>query len=165
MAGLEDITIYTDGACIGNPGPGGYGAILQLGERERELAAGYRLTTNNRMELMAPIAALEALKRPCRVVIHSDSQYVVRAMTEGWARDWQARGWRRKTKEPAINPDLWQRLLIACDQHDVTFRWVKGHAGHPLNERVDRLATQAAATAAVLVDDYYEQQLTPSRTT
>lgn len=157
MAGLEEIIAYTDGACLGNPGPGGYGAILQFDGHERELSAGYRMTTNNRMELLGAIAALETLKRPCRVMLHSDSQYVVRGMTEGWARRWKANGWRRnKGKDPALNADLWDRLLTQCDRHEVTFQWVKGHAGNLLNERADALSVRAAESHAVLIDHGFE---------
>ena len=138
------IAIHTDGACLGNPGPGGYGVVLSYGDARRELSGGYRLTTNNRMELMAVIKALEALHRPCRVLLHSDSRYVVDAIEKGWAKKWQANGWRRNKREPALNPDLWQTLLELCARHQVQFRWVRGHAGNAENERCDRLAVAAA---------------------
>ena len=144
MTPSDPIAIHTDGACLGNPGPGGYGVVLRYGEARRELSGGYRLTTNNRMELMAVIKALEALNRPCPVILHSDSRYVVDAIEKGWAKKWQANGWRRNQREPALNPDLWQTLLELCARHQVQFRWVRGHAGNPENERCDHLAVQAA---------------------
>ena len=133
------VVIHTDGACSGNPGPGGWGAILQFGEREKELWGGERDTTNNRMELMAAIQALEALTRPCRVELHTDSQYVKNGISE-WIHGWKARGWRTAAKEPVKNEDLWRRLDAARLRHEVDWRWVKGHAGHDLNERADALA-------------------------
>jgi ribonuclease HI len=148
----QSITLYTDGACINNPGPGGYGVILVADGHRRELAAGYRLTTNNRMEIMAVIAGLRALRMPSTVTVYSDSQYVVHAMSKGWARGWRANGWRRADKQPALNVDLWQQLLALCEQHKVTFAWIRGHAGHPENERCDRLSV-AAATGKDLLDD------------
>lgn len=144
------VVIYTDGAARGNPdGPGGYGAILQYTDskgvlHEKELSKGYEKTTNNRMELMGVIAALEALNRPCDVEVHSDSQYVVRAFNDHWIDGWIKRGWKKSDKTPVLNVDLWQRLLKAMEPHHVTFIWVKGHAGHEENERCDRLATAAA---------------------
>jgi ribonuclease HI len=135
------VTIYTDGACRGNPGPGGWGAILISGAHERELCGGERTTTNNRMELMAAIQALEALKKPCRVELHTDSQYLRTGITE-WLAGWKARGWRTAAKAPVKNDDLWKRLDAARLRHQVDWRWVKGHAGHPLNERADGLARQ-----------------------
>jgi len=133
------VVIYTDGACRGNPGPGGWGAILMFGGREKELCGGDLATTNNRMELMAAIQALEALNKPCRVELHTDSQYVMRGITE-WVRGWKARGWKTAAKDPVKNEDLWRRLDEARQRHDVDWRWVKGHAGHELNERADELA-------------------------
>ena len=133
------VTIYTDGACSGNPGPGGWGAILMSGDKEREMWGGEPLTTNNRMELMAAIQALEALKRDCTVELHTDSQYVRQGITE-WLPGWKARGWRTASKSPVKNDDLWKRLDQARLRHTVDWRWVKGHAGHPLNERADGLA-------------------------
>ena len=135
-----NVTIYTDGACSGNPGPGGYGAILMYGEHERELSGGDSNTTNNRMELMGVITALRALKRPCQVDLYTDSQYVVNAIEKGWARKWRANGWMRNKKDKALNPDLWQMLLELLDVHQVTFHWVKGHAENPYNNRCDELA-------------------------
>ncbi|MBE6838518.1 MAG: ribonuclease HI [Ruminococcus sp.] len=137
---MDFVEIFTDGACSGNPGPGGYGVILRFGEHEKELSGGEEHTTNNRMELMAVITALEALKRPCRVCITTDSKYVVDGIEKGWAKSWRAKGWIKSDKKPAINPDLWGRLLDLIDRHEVEFRWVKGHAGHPENERCDELA-------------------------
>ena len=135
------VTIYTDGACRGNPGPGGWGAILISGARERELCGGEYATTNNRMELMAAIQALEALNKPCRVELHTDSQYLRTGITE-WLAGWKARGWRTAAKAPVKNEDLWRRLDEARARHQVDWRWVKGHNGHPLNERADALARQ-----------------------
>ena len=135
-----NVTIYTDGACSGNPGPGGYGAILMYGSHKKELSGGDANTTNNRMELMGVITALEALNRPCQVDLYTDSQSVVNAIEKGWARKWQANGWLRNKKDKALNPDLWQRLLDLLDTHQVTFHWVKGHAENPYNNRCDELA-------------------------
>jgi ribonuclease HI len=140
-----NITIYTDGGCLGNPGPGGYGAVLLQGERRKELSGGFKLTTNNRMELMGAIMALEALKARCKVTLHSDSQYVVNAVEKGWARKWRSNGWRKPDKQMAMNPDLWERLLDLCAGHDVKFVWVRGHNGNVENERCDVLANLAQA--------------------
>ena len=139
------VTIYTDGACSGNPGPGGYGAVLidQSGRR-RELSDGFRNTTNNRMELLGVIAALEALKRPCDVTLISDSEYVVNAIAKGWLVNWQRKGWRKADKKPVMNIDLWQRLLPKLEEHNIEFCWTKGHAGNPENERCDELAVAAS---------------------
>lgn len=134
------VEIFTDGACSGNPGPGGYGAILRVGEHVKELSGGEANTTNNRMELMGVIAALSALKYPCDVVLTTDSKYVVDSVTKGWARGWKAKGWIKSDKKPALNVDLWEKLLDLLDVHNVKFVWVKGHAGHPENERCDELA-------------------------
>ena len=134
------VVIYTDGACRGNPGPGGWGAILIAANgTEKQLCGGERATTNNRMELMAAIQALEALNKPCKVELHTDSQYVMKGITE-WVRGWKARGWKTAAREPVKNEDLWRRLDEARARHDVDWRWVKGHAGHELNERADELA-------------------------
>ena len=135
-----NVTIYTDGACSGNPGPGGYGAILMYGSHKKELSGGDANTTNNRMELMGVITALKALNRPCQVDLYTDSQYVVNAIEKGWARKWQANGWMRNKKDKALNPDLWQMLLELLEVHQVTFHWVKGHAENPYNNRCDELA-------------------------
>lgn len=144
-----DVSIYTDGSARGNPGPGGYGAVLRctLADgrlHEKELSQGFELTTNNRMELLGVIAALEALKRPCKVTLYSDSRYVVNAFNQHWVEGWLKRGWKNAKKEPVKNIDLWKRLLEAKKPHEVEFVWVKGHAGHPENERCDQLATAAA---------------------
>jgi ribonuclease HI len=155
MENIKRVTIYTDGACIGNPGPGGYGAILIYEGRRRELSGGYRKTTNNRMEIMAAIAALEALKEKCSVTLYSDSGYLVNAMSKGWVQRWRANGWKRNRREKALNPDLWQRLLKLCEYHDVQFSWVKGHAGTAENVRCDELAMQAAQQSNLPVDDGY----------
>ena len=144
---MKKVDVFTDGACQGNPGPGGWGAILRYNGVEKELSGGDPETTNNRMELMAVISALEALKEPCEVTLCSDSQYVCNAISKGWARSWKKNGWRRSNKEPALNPDLWELLLQQLDRHHVTVNWVKGHAGHPENERCDRLAVTAAERA------------------
>ena len=141
---MKQVEIYTDGACRGNPGKGGWGAVLFFGGRERELSGGERETTNNRMELTAAIEALSCLKEPCIVTLTSDSRYLVDGMTKGWAKSWKARGWRKADKSPALNPDLWDRLLSLCEVHRVSFVWVKGHEGHPYNERCDALATAYA---------------------
>ena len=137
---MKQVTIFTDGACSGNPGPGGWGAILRYGSVESERSGGEVSTTNNRMELTAAIEGLAALKYPCRVDLYSDSTYLVDGVTKGWARSWQATGWKRGK---AKNPDLWERLLELLDVHEVTFHWVRGHAGHPENERCDALARAA----------------------
>ncbi len=149
---MKHVDIYTDGACSGNPGPGGYGTILKHAGKEKELSAGYKNTTNNRMELRAVIAGLEALKEPCTGMIYSDSQYIVNAINQGWARRWKANGWKRNKKDKAQNPDLWDRLLTLLDQHDFRFTWVRGHAGHPENERCDRLAVEASQLPFLLDD-------------
>ncbi len=156
MSQQKQVTIYTDGACTGNPGPGGYGAVLLFGERRGELSGGYRRTTNNRMELMGPIKGLESLKESCRVTLYSDSKYVVDSMTKRWAQRWRANGWMRNKREKAINPDLWTLLLDLCQGHEVEFRWVRGHAGIPENERCDQLAVQAAHGRNLPADPGYE---------
>ena len=134
------VEIFTDGACSGNPGPGGYGAILRFGEHTKEISGGEALTTNNRMELMGVISALSALKYPCDVVLTTDSKDVVDSVTKGWAKSWRSNGWIKSDKKPALNADLWEKLLDLLDEHNVRFVWVKGHAGHPENERCDALA-------------------------
>ena len=130
--------------------------VLLYGPHRREISGGFRLTTNNRMEIMAVVAALEALKEPCRVVLHSDSQYVVNAMTQGWARRWKANGWKRNKREEAVNPDLWMRLLDLCNQHQVEFRWLRGHSGIDENERCDQLAVEAAREPDLPEDTGYK---------
>ena len=156
MTQLKHITLYTDGACIGNPGPGGYGAVLMHEGNRLELSGGYRSTTNNRMELMAPIKSLETLTESCRVTLYSDSKYVLDALEKGWAKRWRANGWKRNKKEQAINPDLWDRLLNLCEKHEMEFRWVRGHTGNPENERCDQLAVRAAHQKTLQVDEGYE---------
>ncbi|WP_298162779.1 ribonuclease HI [Brevundimonas sp.] len=136
---MSHVTIHTDGACKGNPGPGGWGAILQAAGKTKELCGGELLTTNNRMELTAAIMALEALTRPCTIDLHTDSKYVMDGIT-GWIHGWKARGWKTADKKPVKNDDLWKRLDIARARHEVKWHWVKGHAGHALNERADQLA-------------------------
>jgi ribonuclease HI len=144
MASMPEVEIFTDGACSGNPGPGGWGAVLRYGDVERELSGGEAPTTNNRMELMAAIAGLEALKRPCRVRLYTDSQYLRQGITE-WLPAWKVRGWRTAAKAPVKNIDLWQRLEAAAAPHEIEWLWVRGHAGHPENERADALARGAIA--------------------
>lgn len=136
----KHVEIFTDGACSGNPGPGGYGAILRYNGMEKELSGGEHETTNNRMELLGAITALRALKEPCRVTLYTDSQYVTNGINKGWAEKWKQNGWMRNKKEPALNPDLWDALLGELQRHEVELVWVRGHAGHPENERCDRLA-------------------------
>lgn len=154
------VSIYTDGSARGNPdGPGGYGTVLQYVDakgvlHERELSAGYKKTTNNRMELMAVIVGLEALNRPCQVELYSDSKYVIDAFEKNWVDSWLKNGWKNSQKKPVKNIDLWKRLLEAKSKHQVHFNWVKGHAGHPENERCDKLAT-SAADGGNLLDDFH----------
>ena len=137
---MKQVTIYTDGACSGNPGPGGWAAILQYGARQKEISGGEARTTNNRMELTAVIEALSLLKEPCEVDLYSDSRYVIDALNKGWARSWRARNWVKGDKKPALNPDLWEKLLDLCEGHTVRFHWVKGHAENAYNERCDGMA-------------------------
>ena len=137
---MKTVTVYTDGACSGNPGPGGWGAILEYRGAEKELSGGEAMTTNNRMELTGVIRALECLKEPCRVELYSDSRYVIDGLTKGWAKAWRARGWVKGDKKPALNPDLWQRLLELAELHSLECHWVKGHAENPKNNRCDQLA-------------------------
>ena len=144
MKVLKDVMIYTDGACKGNPGAGGYACILVFGEHEKVLSGGEAETTNNRMELLGAIAAFEALRYPCNVTFTSDSRYVVDGLEKGWAKGWQKKGWKKADGKPALNPDLWERLLKAVEPHEITYVWVKGHAGHPYNERCDALAVSEA---------------------
>jgi ribonuclease HI len=155
MEESKNVTIYTDGACIGNPGPGGYCAILLYHGHRRELSGGYRKTTNNRMEIMAAIVGLEALKEKCEVTLYSDSEYLVKAVSRGWAKRWRVKGWKRNKREKALNPDLWERLLQLCEYHEVQFSWVKGHAGTPENARCDELATKAAQQPNLPGDEGY----------
>ncbi len=139
---MKTVDIYSDGACSGNPGPGGWGAILRYGKYEREMSGGEKQTTNNRMELLAIISALRALNEPCKVFIHSDSKYVIDAVVQGWAKKWKANGWMRNKKDKALNVDLWEQLLELLEKHEVEFEWIKGHSGHPENEKCDQLAVQ-----------------------
>lgn len=151
---LPQVEIYTDGSCLNNPGPGGYGVVLLAGDNRKELSGGYVRTTNNRMEILAVIKGLQALKKPCRVNLYTDSQYVVNAISKGWAKKWQKNNWQRNAKEKAKNPDLWQILLELCEQHQVNFIWVRGHSGNRENERCDRLAFKAAQGKDLEEDNY-----------
>ena len=153
---MKQIEIYTDGACSGNPGPGGWGAILMYGTHKRELSGGEADTTNNRMELMAAIVGLEALNRPCQVELYSDSKYLTDAFNQHWIDSWVAKGWNRGKSGPVKNIDLWKRLLKAKEPHQVKFIWVKGHAGHPENEKCDALATSAADGGNLMTDQGLE---------
>lgn len=141
---MKEVEIYTDGSCKFNPGPGGWGAVLVYNGREKELCGGERDTTNNRMELTAVIMALSALKEPCRVMLCSDSKYVIDALEKGWAAGWKDRGWKKADKSPALNPDLWEQLLELTKKHEMNYKWIKGHAGHPYNERCDAMAQREA---------------------
>ncbi len=152
------IVIYTDGGSVNNPGPGGYGVVMLTEEGRRELSGGFRLTTNNRMELTACIVALRALTRPASVLLHSDSKYVVDGISKGWARRWRARNWMRTPSEKAKNADLWADLLDLCERHDVQFQWVKGHAGVPENERCDQLVNQEQRKSGLPPDAVYEKE-------
>jgi ribonuclease HI len=149
---LKKITIFTDGACSGNPGPGGYGAILRYNHHEKELSGGFRATTNNRMELMAAIAALESLKEPCEATIVTDSQYLVNSVEKGWVYGWKSKGWRKTGNKPALNVDLWERMLTLLGKHTVSFKWIRGHAGHAENERCDQLAVAASMKSGLPED-------------
>lgn len=151
--GIKEVEIYTDGACSGNPGPGGYGTILKYGPNEKELSGAYDNTTNNRMELMAVIKGLESLKEPCQVILYSDSKYIVDAMTKGWVTRWRSCGWMRNDKERAKNVDLWERVLQLADRHRVRWVWVKGHADNEFNNRCDRLAVEAIKHKPRLMDN------------
>lgn len=158
------VTIYTDGAASGNPGPGGYGTVLLYKDKSgethrREYSGGFRLTTNNRMELLAVIVGMEKLLRPCRVDVYADSQYVVKAFTDHWVEGWKKRGWKNSKKEAVKNTDLWKRLLTSMEGHDVTFHWVKGHAGNPENERCDALAVAAGSGKDLPADLGYEKKM------
>jgi ribonuclease HI len=153
---VSNILLYTDGACSGNPGPGGYGVVLLQARQRRELSGGYRLTTNNRMEMMAAIVGLTALESPSQVTLYSDSKYLIDAVVKGWAKKWRANHWKRNTKEKAKNPDLWGQLLDLNERHQITWTWVKGHSGHPENERCDRLAVQASRQANLPRDEVFE---------
>lgn len=149
----DKVTIYTDGSCLGNPGPGGYGAVLLFGDNRRELSGGFTGTTNNRMELLAVITALESLTRSCEVDLYTDSQYIQKAITQGWLKNWIKNGWKTAAKKPVKNQDMWKRLMPLLDRHQVDFRWVKGHAGDPENERCDDLARSAASQRGLPRDE------------
>lgn len=153
----KEVHLFTDGSCLGNPGPGGYGALLVYQAHRKELSQGYRLTTNNRMEMLAAIVGLESLTQACKVVLTTDSQYVRQGITQ-WIHNWKKRDWKTAAKAEVKNADLWKRLDAACQRHQVEWQWVKGHAGHPENERVDDLAREAATHNASLIDEVYEQQ-------
>ncbi|MDT0581340.1 MULTISPECIES: ribonuclease HI [Alteromonadaceae] len=153
---MKKLKIYTDGSCLGNPGPGGYGALLIFNEHKKRLSKGYKLTTNNRMELLAPVAALNSLKEKCQVDLYTDSQYVKNGINQ-WIHNWKKNGWRTKDKKPVKNADLWQQLEEAVSKHDVDWHWVKGHSGQPENEEVDDLAREAASGNALHTDEEYEQ--------
>jgi ribonuclease HI len=154
----EAVVIYTDGACIGNPGPGGYGVVILSHEGRLEFSGGCLLTTNNRMEIMAAIVGLEAVRDKTRVTLYSDSQYLVKAMRQGWVLRWRANGWRRNRRDKALNPDLWQKLLALCERREIEFRWVRGHARTPENLRCDELALRAAREPDLPLDDGYLAQ-------
>ncbi len=141
---MKTVNIYTDGACRGNPGKGGWGAILEYKGKRREMSGGERETTNNRMELTAVIEALSALKEPCEVNLYSDSKYVIDGLSKGWAASWKNNGWKKSDKSPALNPELWDKLLSLAEYHKLNYNWIKGHDGHPENERCDTLATTEA---------------------
>lgn len=145
-SGNETVTIYTDGSCLGNPGPGGWGAVMLFGDHRKELSGGFKGTTNNRMELTAVIEALGALKRPCKVVLYSDSKYFLDAIRQGWLKNWKRNGWKTAAKKPVKNQDLWRKLDPLLTSHDIEYNWVKGHSGDPENERCDQLAKAEAAT-------------------
>jgi ribonuclease HI len=155
MAKQKKVTIYTDGACSGNPGPGGYGVVLIYGKHRKEMSGGFRLTTNNRMEIMGAIEGLKALKEPCEATIITDSKLLINTMTKGWAQRWRRNGWIKRNKERVLNIDLWTRLLELCDYHRVNFAWTQGHSGDPENERCDKLAREAAQQENLLTDDAY----------
>lgn len=160
----EEIIIYTDGACIGNPGPGGYGVVLLSGEHRLELSGGYKLTTNNRMEMIAALKGLEALKQESIVNLYSDSQYLVDSMMKGWAKKWQQQHWMRNKKEMAKNPDIWEQLLKMSSFHKVNYLWVRGHSGNKENERCDTLAVQAAKGSQLSIDTgYVNNNCAPSK--
>ena len=170
MNSPKQVIIYTDGGCEPNPGPGGFGVVLLFGGRRKELSGGFRMTTNNRMELYAAIQGLSALKEPCEVTLYSDSGYLVNGINKGWAARWKAKKWMRNSKERAVNPDLWQIILDLCAKHHVTFVWLRGHAGNVENERCDQLSTQAIRQPGLAVDVEYEKTqannglVTPSTT-
>ncbi len=155
--GRKHVVIYTDGACLGNPGPGGYGVVMLHGEQRKEFSRGFRLTTNNRMEMLACIVGLQALKEPSAVSLYSDSQYVINSMTKGWALGWKKKNWMRND-EPVPNADLWKQMLELCNKHKVKFNWVRGHSGNKENERCDQLARDAALGFDMEIDSVYENK-------
>jgi ribonuclease HI len=154
---MKEINLYTDGACSGNPGKGGYGAILSYNGHEKVMSEGFVLTTNNRMELLAAIVGLEALKEPCTVKLYSDSKYLVDAIEKGWVYSWKKKGWKKSDGKPALNSDLWERMLFQLKRHSVSLIWLKGHAGHEYNERCDSLAVAAYNSSNLVHDEIYEQ--------
>jgi len=157
---MKEVVVYTDGGARGNPGPGGYGAIVTFGKFRKELKGAFDHTTNNRMELMGVISALELLKEQCAVTVHSDSKYVVNAMLKGWLVGWKKRGWKKSDKKPVLNQDLWKRLDAVASEHEMTWKWVKGHAGNPLNERCDELVHEAIDEGKLMIDQgYLDQQV------
>ena len=157
-ASLKTVELYTDGACSGNPGPGGYGVILKYKNHIKEMSGGFRLTTNNRMEILAVIKGLSALNETCNVHIYSDSKYVIDAISQGWVYKWEANGWMRNKKDAAVNVDLWEQLLVLLEEHNTELHWVKGHAGHPENERCDSLAVAAYNQADLPEDEGYQPE-------
>jgi ribonuclease HI len=157
--GVKNVIIHTDGACIKNPGPGGYGIVISDGSRRKELSGGFRHTTNNRMEIMAAIITIESITSQSQVTVFSDSQYLVKAMSQGWVKRWQKNGWKRNKRELALNPDLWGRLLKACDSHEVEFRWVRGHSDNHENAWCDQLANKAAVFSNLPADTGYDNPL------
>lgn len=159
MPEMKEVNLFTDGSCLDNPGPGGYGVILHYQEYEREFSGGCEKTTNNRMELLAAIKGLRALNYPCKVTLYTDSKYVADGISKGWAALWEKRGWIKSNGQPASNPDLWKILLQLCSVHDVKVVWVKGHAGHPENERCDKLAIEQAQKYKMLVEKQNKQNI------
>jgi len=158
MEELKVVKIYTDGSCVGNPGPGGYGTILHYEDHRKAVSGGFRLTTNNRMEIMAAIEGLKLLKFRCNVVVYSDSQYLVDAIMKGWALKWKSKRWKRNKKKRALNVDLWKELLELCEKHEVEFVWIKGHSGIWENEKCDMLSKNAAKSEALEIDEIYEKE-------
>lgn len=158
---MKEVSIYTDGSSRGNPGPGGYGTVLISGSHQKQLSGGFRKTTNNRMETLAAIKGLEALKFPCKVQLFSDSKYLVDAMNKNWVIGWKKRGWKKADKKIPKNIDIWKNMLALCKKHDVTFNWVKGHNGHPQNELCDKLATEAADKPNLPIDHGFENGNAP----
>ena len=155
---LKTVELFSDGACSGNPGKGGYGTILRYGEKIKEISEGFRLTTNNRMEILGVLKGFEALNQPCNVIVTSDSKYVIDALDKGWVYGWKKKGWTLASKKKAQNIDLWERLLKEISKHNVTYNWIKGHAGHPENERCDALAVGAYLGENLSVDEEYERE-------